>query len=251
MNSLPYVCKPEHPAPMGVVVLQADETLEHDFRRLLPSGAEFLVTRIPSSPQVSPEGLAAMENDLTAAAGLLPRGTRFSVVGFGCTSGAAQIGSADVAARTRAGVSAAEVTDPVTALIAACRELKIRRLALVSPYVEPVSAWLMTVLSRAGIEISAFASFNEASEARVVRIAPTSIAEAAATTAARATCDAVFLSCTNLRTLDILASSERTLGVPVLSSNLVLAWHMARLAGVDRLRIDSALTRAAPSGASA
>ncbi|QXT38750.1 maleate cis-trans isomerase family protein [Gymnodinialimonas ceratoperidinii] len=247
MNSLPYVRTLDHPAPLGLVVLQADESLEHDFRRLLPEDAELLVTRIPSSPEVSPEGLAAMESDLTAAASLLPRGTRFSAVGFGCTSGAAQIGTAEVAARTRAGVDAAEVSDPVTALIAACHAMEIHRLALVSPYVEAVSARLMAVLSRAGIEISAFASFNEASEARVVRIAPASIADAARSTAAHAPCDAVFLSCTNLRTLDVIAPTERALGIPVLSSNLVLAWHMAQLAGLDALRLDTCLTRAAPA----
>ncbi len=43
--------------------------------------------------------------------------------------------------------------------------------------------------------------------------------------------DALFLSCTNLRTLPVIAALEETIGLPVLASNTVLAWHMARLAG--------------------
>ena len=44
--------------------------------------------------------------------------------------------------------------------------------------------------------------------------------------------DAVFLSCTNLRTLDIIEEIETPLGKPALSSNQVLAWDMARRAGL-------------------
>ena len=43
--------------------------------------------------------------------------------------------------------------------------------------------------------------------------------------------DALFLSCTNLRTLDAIPVLASELRMPVLSSNLVLAWEMLRLAG--------------------
>ena len=47
----------------------------------------------------------------------------------------------------------------------------------------------------------------------------------------RTDCDAVFLSCTNLRTLRVLHSVEAQIKKPVLSSNQVLAWQMAGQAG--------------------
>lgn len=242
MSVLAYQLLGHRPVQLGIVVLQADETLEHDLHRLLPEETELLVTRVPSATRVSSQSLAAMEADLTAAAELLPRGARFAALGFGCTSGTAQIGALRVAELLRAGADVATVTEPVSALIAACQHLGIKRLALVSPYVAEVSARLIDVLVGAGIEISAFASFNEAQEANVVRIDAPSIANAARSTAAQAPCDGVFLSCTNLRTLDVIAGAEAELGVPVLSSNLVLAWHMARLAGVTQpLRTGAAL----------
>ncbi|OAN77430.1 Asp/Glu racemase [Jannaschia sp. EhC01] len=244
MTHLPYTLTEERPPQLGMVVLQSDETLEADLRRLLPDRAELLVTRIPSSDTVSCDSLGEMARDLTEAASLLPRGAKLAVVGFGCTSGTAQIGGGRIAQLTRAGVETQAVTDPVSALIAACRQLGLSRLALVSPYVEEVSARLMDVLAEAGIEMAAFASFNEANEARVVRIAPGAIVDAARATAAQAPCDAVFLSCTNMRTLDVIAPIEAELGLPVLSSNLVLAWHMAHLAGLEAAGIDAALLRA-------
>ncbi|MBY4891623.1 Asp/Glu racemase [Rhodobacteraceae bacterium N5(2021)] len=244
MTHLPYALTEDRPPQLGMVVLQSDETLEADLGRLLPQRAELLVTRIPSSDTVSCDSLGEMARDLTAAASLLPRGAKLAVVGFGCTSGTAQIGAGRIAQLTRAGVETQAVTDPVSALIAACRQLGLSRLALVSPYVEEVSTRLMDVLAEAGIEIAAFASFNEANEARVVRIAPGAIVDAARATVAQAPCDAVFLSCTNLRTLDVIAPIEAELGLPVLSSNLVLAWHMAHLAGLKAAGIDAALLRA-------
>lgn len=232
MSGLPYELTETRPPQLGMVVLQSDETLEHDLRRLLPPNAELLVTRIPSAVTVSSGSLAAMERELTGAAKLLPRGADLSVVGFGCTSGTAQIGAARIAELITQGAPTRAVTDPVSALIAACTHLDVRRLALVSPYVEAVSGRLMEVLAEADITITAFASFEEAEEAKVVRIAPGSIADAAIVTAARAECDAVFLSCTNLRTLDVIAPVESAAGMPVLSSNQVLAWHMLQLAGL-------------------
>lgn len=232
MSGLAYEVMTARPPQLGMVVLQSDESVEMDLRRLLPSQAELLVTRIASAVTVSSDSLAAMERELTGAARLLPRGADLSVVGFGCTSGTAQIGAGRVAELIREGVATRAVTDPASALIAACGHLGVTRLALVSPYVEAVSARLRGVLEDAGITVTAFASFEEAEEARVVRIAPASIIDAAIATAGQGACDAVFLSCTNLRTLDVIAPIEATVGVPVLSSNQVLAWDMMRRAGL-------------------
>jgi maleate isomerase len=45
-------------------------------------------------------------------------------------------------------------------------------------------------------------------------------------------CDAVFASCTNLRTFGVIESAEAALGKPVISSNSAFAWHLHKLAGI-------------------
>jgi maleate isomerase len=75
-------------------------------------------------------------------------------------------------------------------------------------------------------------SFGEELEARVARIDPKSIQAAALEIGRDPEVDAVFLSCTNLRTMDIIDALEDELGKPVVSSNQALAWHMAQLAGL-------------------
>ena len=66
--------------------------------------------------------------------------------------------------------------------------------------------------------------------------APASRVEAIIGVAATAPCQAVFVSCTNARTLDIIEPAEQRLGIPVLSSTQALAWHMLRLAGLEDRR---------------
>lgn len=179
MTRLPATLDTARPPRLGLVVLQSDETIEGDFRRLVPDGADLLVSRVPSGDEVTPESLAGMEAHLTAAAALFPPWARFDAVGYGCTSGTAQIGAENVARRISAGAHTAAVTEPVSALIAACRALGIRRLGLVSPYVAPVSGRLRQVLEQAGISTPAFGSFEIAEEARVVRIDAASLVRAA------------------------------------------------------------------------
>ena len=43
----------------------------------------------------------------------------------------------------------------------------------------------------------------------------------------------MFVSCTSLRVAEIAAEVEAACGKPLLSSNLAMAWHCLRLAGVD------------------
>ncbi len=220
-------------ATLGLIVLQADETIEQDFRRLIPEpDIALYVSRVPSGLEVTGDTLAAMAETLPNAARLFPASVTFDVVGYGCTSGTSVIGTDRVAELIKGGCRTAHVTEPVSALVAACRARRIARLAFLSPYIESVSRTLRETLQAHGIETPVFGSFGEAREEMVARIAPTSILEAATALAAGGGVDGIFLSCTNLRTLYVIDQIETATGLPVLSSNLVLAEHMRKLAGL-------------------
>jgi len=225
-----------HRAALGLLVLQTDETIEHDMRRVLPvDGVSLNVARVPNAAGITAESLAAMKDALPKAAGRLPRAAQYDVIGYGCTSASSVIGPDAVAKLIGSGARTAHVTEPVSALVAACAALGVGRLAFLSPYIEEVSATLRGALAARGVDSPVFGSFEEGDDARVARIAPESIAAGALALGAAPEAEAVFLSCTNLRTLDVIDRIEAELGKPVLSSNQVLAWHMARLAGLPGL----------------
>lgn len=228
MTRFSYTRMVDTEAPLGMIVLQTDETIEGDLRRMLPVEAPVYISRVPSSPDVTPESLRAMADHITGAAKLLPDALPYAAVGYGCTSASAQIGAQEVAKLIRSGVQTGHVTDPLSAVIAACAALGITQLAFLSPYTADVSDKLRDALAAAGITTPVFGSFEEANEASVVRIAPQSITQSACDLVAKGGTQAVFLSCTNLRTLDVIEQIEARTGLPCLSSNQVLGWQLGR-----------------------
>jgi maleate isomerase len=231
-------------ATLGLVVLQVDETIEQDFRRLFvgPDIALY-VSRIPSGAELNPETIGQMAVDLPYAVSLLPPAAGFDVIGYACTSGTTLIGVDKVAQLVQDHADTGAVTNPLTAAIAAFAALNVNAVAIVSPYIASIAAPIRDAFVEAGLQVPAVLSFDEEVEANVARIDPASIHAAALEIGQMPGVEAVFLSCTNLRTLDIIDDLEQQLGLPVVSSNQALAWHMAHIASVQLVGVPGALFR--------
>lgn len=213
----------------GLIVLETDETMENELRPLFCApGVSLNHARIPSAPEVTPETLAQMEADMTPTAAQLPRDMQ--VIGYGCTSGATIIGEDRVSDLVRKAQPGAVVTNPISAVMAACRHLGAQRIGLLTPYVPAVTSAMQALLDRSGFEVSALASFEQSSEETVARITESATLAGIKTLGAQ-DCDIIFASCTNLRTFSIIEEAEAATGKPVISSNLALGWHMLTAAG--------------------
>ncbi len=215
---------------LGLIVLSVDETLEYEARQAL-AGREvnLLHARIPARADVTPEDLETMAGEMTATAALLPRG--LNAVGYACTSGATIIGPERVAALVQMAHPGVPVTDPLSAVIAALGEMGLSRIALVTPYVQEITLPMRAALAAHGIETVSEVSFGQKEERIVARIAERSTRRAIAEAADKPGVEAVFTSCTNLRTFGILEAAEAELGLPVISSNSALLWHLLRVTG--------------------
>lgn len=217
-------------ANLGLLVLRTDQTIEDEFRFALPDGVALYGARLQSPVEITPDNLRKMESEIPGTVGLLPD-VRFDVIGFGCTSGALVIGEAQVATRVIGAMPDVKVTDPVTAAVAAFSALRVRNIALLTPYIANINHALREALMERGLSIPVMGSFNEADDNRVARITPEAIESAILNVGAATECEAVFVSCTSLRVARIAERVEDRLGKPVTSSNHALAWHMLRLAG--------------------
>lgn len=220
-------------ATLGAIVLATDETLEPEFAQMMAlDGVALYHSRIPMAAEICSDTLRQMESDLPASALLLPSALNFDVIGYGCTSAATVIGSKGVADAINSIFPNAEVTDPITAIIAATKAIGATRLGFITPYIPEVSSQMQNRLEEAGLGIAAFGSFEEDNDRVVARISPASILAAIEQVSAQSNCDAMVVACTNLRCLSIISDAERQTGLPIISSNQALAWHMLRLAGV-------------------
>ncbi|MBY5988936.1 aspartate/glutamate racemase family protein [Roseovarius atlanticus] len=217
---------------IGLVVLSTDETLETEARHVL-AGRDVGVhhTRIFSDNEVSPENLLSMQERMAASAALLPGG--LDAVGYGCTSASALMGPDLVEGQVQLDHPGVPVTNPISAVVAGLRALNASRIAMVTPYSAQVVAPMRTFLESRGIEVVHNLSFGETDDRRVARITEAST-HAAVTEAARAKgVQAIFTSCTNLRTFGVIDALESQLGLPVVSSNQALIWHVLGRAGTE------------------
>jgi maleate isomerase len=219
---------------MGLIVLQTDQTIEHEFAQILGSekNVALYAARIPNAMEVSADTLRQMAIDLPRTAALLPTQFGFDVLGYACTSGATMIGEDRVDSLIREVHPQAKTTNPISASKAALAALDLKRIALVTPYPVDVTLEMQANLQAAGYETTAVATFGQSDDFTVARISADSILQAVKQIGARDDCEGVFVSCTSLRALQVIPRAEAALGKPVVSSNQALAWHMMRLSGL-------------------
>lgn len=221
-------------ASLGLIVLQADETIEKEFRPLFDLDDVVLYhARIPSDPEVNEETLMRMKASLTETAALLPGNRPLDVIGYACTSASTVIGSEAVETAIRKAHPHARVTNPAVAVVTALKHLGVTRVGVVTPYIAEVSEAVVDLLRKAGLDPVRVGSFGQSEEATVARITPRSVEQAVQAVGGDPEVEAVFASCTNLRTFPVIDACEQRLGKPVISSNFALAWHMMRLSGLD------------------
>lgn len=219
-------------ARLGLIVLESDQTIEAEARLLDLPGVDFYHSRIANAMEVTPETLTDMRKRLPAAAALLAPEFQFDAIGYGCTSAATLIGTQGVADCIDAAHPGVASSNPIAAAVAAFRSLHAQRIAVVTPYSAEVTAPIVQHFADAGLTVSAVGSFLESSDLVVARIARESVIQGVRTVVNQAECDAVFVSCTSLRLLDVAADVEAEIDMPVVSSNMALFWHLLRLAGV-------------------
>ncbi len=216
---------------VGMIVLSTDETLEYEARQVLEGrGVNLMHNRIFSDPSVTPENLSAMAARMPEVARLLPAELR--AIAYGCTSASVFIGPDGVEQQIQSAHPGVPVTNPISAVVAALDALKARKIGLVTPYTAEVAAPMRAFLAERGVETVKELSFGEGDDRKVARISQRSTLDAMLEVGRTKSVQAVFASCTNLGSFEVIDQAEDELGLPVISSNLALIWHMLKRAGI-------------------
>ena len=233
--------KPDfYKASLGLIVLKSDETIEQEFRSIIDNDISLLHSRIPCHPKVTPETLSQMEIDLPTAAELLPSTARYDVIGYACTSASTIIGTDKVKSLIQSKHTDTQVTDPIDSVIKAMKKLNCKKIAFVSPYSATVTEVLKNYLEKKGFEITNIICFEEDNDSVVAKISEHDTLRAMIDVN-NSNNEAVFASCTNLKTFNIISEAEKLIKKPVISSNLALAWNMFNISGVKNINAPGAL----------
>ncbi|MEQ1611575.1 MAG: Asp/Glu racemase [Hyphomicrobiaceae bacterium] len=222
-------------ARIGMLVLKTDQTLEYEASRIMSrvDGVTLHHARLFNDFEINRDTLMAMKPLLAPTAGLLPVEWAFKSIGYGCTSGSMVIGEQQVEREIRSVHARAAVTNPFSGGIAGLAALGCRRIGVLTPYMRAVNDGVVKALTARGLEVTAFASYEESDDNLVGKITVDEIIRASVALAQRTDVDGIFVSCTSLRTIDAIAAIEAASGKPATSSNHAMLWHMLRLAGIN------------------
>ncbi|WP_306320381.1 MULTISPECIES: aspartate/glutamate racemase family protein [unclassified Streptomyces] len=213
------------------VVAPFDFALDRELWRWVPDHVSLHLTRTPFVPVEVGLDLARLvsEHETLGEAVRALGAAEPEVLAYACASGSFVGGVAGeralCAAMARSGERPAVTTSG--ALLQALDELGANRIALVTPYTRSVTESLERYLAQAGVTVTGRAYLGLTSHIWKV---PYRDVATMAREAVRAGADALFISCTNLPTYDIIPQLEAELRVPVISANQVTMWAaLARL----------------------
>jgi maleate isomerase len=230
-------------ARLGILVPHAAIGSESELAAMAPAGVSIHATRVPlgvmrtgglMDPTIALEPVRAFADPpLVDDAAELLAAAPLHAIGFAFTSSSYVRGAADdeiLRRRLEARTHGIPVAICSTSAVLGLRALGARRIALVDP------PWFSPELTALGVnyftgkefEIVYAASAGVPSEQRAINPGQLFewIREHVPVEA-----DAVFIGGNGLRAVGTIEALEEDLGIPVLTANQVLLWHLLRLAG--------------------
>ncbi len=220
-------------AKIGVLVPFTNTNLEPDMHLLRPPGTTvhfqrlggYDVEEIPGSDQMAGLGASDISHDLRMIAGVRP-----DVVLYGCTSATLTHGpafDADLARQIRSACKAISLT-AAGSLITAIKTLEATKVGFASPYLGEVNAQAVDFLSANGIETVHCANIGRAlGNYGQGELTPDEVYDLACR-ADHPNAQAIVLSCTDMRAVEVIDRVEARLGKPVVTSNQAMVFCLMK-----------------------
>ncbi len=222
---------------IGLIVPSSNTVCEPEMAALCPEGVVTYSTRILFEPTIS--GLRALRDHIERASLELSSEGISQIIVFCCTVGS-MIGGANYDREIlnfieeKVGVSAITTT---TAVKASLDVLGVTRIAVATPYTREIKELERTLLECMGYEVTKIIGRHEGvapeefTNEMIGRLPPEE-AYRLGLMVTNSRNDAIFLSCTNFRTVEIIQRLEEETKKPVISSNQATIWYALRKLGI-------------------
>lgn len=225
-------------ARIGLLVPFTNSNLEPDMALLCPQGASLHAARlggydedeIPDADQMHGLGASDLDEPLRLLMGVRP-----DVVIYGCTSATLTHGPVfdrDLANRIKQISGAATVT-AAGSIVHALRHLNIARIGFASPYVPGINDMAVEYLSQMGVDAVARAEIDETLDNQGQGALSPDAVLALGQRADHADAEAIVLSCTDMRSVEIIDRLEDKIGKPVITSNQAMMFETLQFLGID------------------
>jgi maleate cis-trans isomerase len=203
--------------------------MEPEIGALCPEIGEVLVARVKRPPRtLTIEDLPAY--GVATLGSVAPFiAARPDLVVYGCTAAgflAGPEGNARIVGDLGRSTGA-PVISTAESMVEALRHSRVRSTAIVTPYLPPVNQGLIGYLAACGIEVETLASFLCETTDALGAITQAQVMEKALATVTPKS-QALFIACSQLPTLEIIAPLRECLGIPVWSSVQATGWAVTR-----------------------
>lgn len=215
---------------LGMLLPSSNPVGEPEVAAMLPPGVSLHTTRLKLAGS-SREDLLGMTQKIEEGSALLAD-AGVDMITFNCT--AVSTFDAAMADSIQARISAASGVPSISTadgIIAGFKALGIRRLVLITPYIDSVNEREVAFLARHGIEVLGRVGLGLQEGQGMASIEPGEWYRLALANR-HPDAQAYFLSCTAIRVLPIIETLESDLCAPVLTSNQAMTWHALRSAGI-------------------
>ena len=233
----PHYIKPafkkEFNPKIGLITLSTDLTMESDFYSIINNlPIDVFVNRIKNYNPLTKENLLKMYDQLESVTKDILPNEKINTIAYGCTSGTIAIGKEKIKEKIQIAKPGCYITTPITSAIKAINKMKIKKIAIFTPYPDSVNKSVFEYFSKEKIEVLSFSSFNLDSDLEIGKVDPNYLLEVLTK---MEICDAegLFVSCTALPVLKIIDQVETKIKKTVLSSNQTLIWDSIRSVGYN------------------
>lgn len=226
---------------IGLLVPSVNTVAEPEIGQLVPEGVAVYAARMRNRRADTEDSKAMLQHVERAADEL--GSARVGVLTFACTASSfveGEAGEAGLCRRIEAAGKAPAVTTS-RAVGEALQYLGARRIVVATPYVAELNQLEKTYLEGEGVEVLGIAGMGIVEAFDIGKVAPDEVG-AFALAAWKNGADALFISCTNLRTIEALQPLAEELGKPVISSNSATCWASLRSLGISEGAAELALT---------
>ena len=220
---------------IGLLIPPPNVVMEVEFNRWTPPCVDVHATRMfRSSSDVTVESLLEMARHANDAARLLAM-TLPDVIMFGCTSGSLIMGLGwdEEVLRGIEKTTGIRTLTTSTAVVAALKAARVRRVAIATPYINEVNLREEAFLKAHGFEVVGIRGLEIVKSEEIGRV-PASRVYDFALGSDHPSADALFISCTNFRTMEIVDRLEKELGKTVITSNQASLWMCLKAIGWDQ-----------------
>ena len=219
----PQFIKKENPR-IGLITLASDFRIEKDFNNIIyGKDIDLYCNRIKCYNPLTNEALKKMADDIPDVAKDILPDQKLDCVAYGCTSGTIAAGYQSIFEKVNSVKPNTKVTTPITSAINAMKSLNIKKLSIFTPYTNEINQSVINYFEKENIEIDELSYFDIASDLDIGKVDPQYLFDALSKIDISKS-DALFISCTALPVLSLIAELEKKINKVVLSSNQTLIW---------------------------